>query len=617
MAQGTLHINIEMGQFIAETSTRGGSESSGTSDITHDMDQVMADTSTRERRTAPSGTGVQASIIVIPKVRKQLSVIDENSYTPHDVPIGPYHDMCPSSGIEKEKKDSVCHLRKLSEQQRGGGGLEGLKEELEPLVRACYPSSRRVGHMTTEQLWTMLLHDGCYLLGCMVVYKGGNDVNNDTSYGMPASSNNAVASTPAGNDQESGGNNVNSGTTPHGTPTSSNNTTALTPTGNDQETSGNNVNSGAPHGMPASSHNAAVSTPTGSDQENSGASDHGTPASSNNTTASTETGNDQETIENNVHNGTPHGTNNAIQSSTQTPNRIITSSCVHNNTVVRDTVFLADNQIPFFVLQKIHERVTGDTTTSSVLKPIADYVQEVLQAQLYISKHRRPAPPLTPLPSHLLHLLHFYLQPTSPPPAMEENAARPRTSRWRRATEYCKYGNVRFKRRVFKDNEKWTFLDVRLQGGTLWVPRLRVDGMTWTVLRNLMALEELTPNKPVTAYCVFMSQVACKVEDVELLQHEEILEQFLVNDEEVAQGFANLCKGVVLDIDRDDRNYLKPYWHELHTLCNYPRNFMGSFYHKYCRDPVYLAAFIIAGFLFLFELAQVILPLPVVQKHLQ
>ncbi|XP_022680428.1 uncharacterized protein LOC111256484 isoform X2 [Setaria italica] len=609
-----------MDQFIAETSTReGGSESSGTSDITHDMDQIMADTSTRERRTEPSGTGVQASIIVIPKVRKQLSVIDENSYTPHDVPIGPYHDMFPSSGIEKEKKNSVSHLRKLSEQQRGsGGGLEDLKEELEPLVRAFYPSGWRVGHMTTEQLWTMLLHDGCYLLCCMVDYKGGNDVNNDTSYGMPASSNNAVASTPAGNDQESGGNNVNSGTTPHGTPTSSNNTTALTPTGNDQETSGNNVNSGAPHGMPASSHNAAVSTPTGSDQENSGASDHGTPASSNNTTASTETGNDQETIENNVNNGTPHGTNNAIESSTQTPNRIITSYCgVHNNTVVRDTVFLADNQIPFFVLQKIHERVTGDTTTSSVLKPIAGYVQEVLQAQLYISEHRRPAPPLTPLPSHLLHLLHFYLQPTSPPPAMEENAARPRTSRWRRATEYCKYGNVRFKRRVFKDNEKWTFLDVRLQGGTLWVPRLRVDGMTWTVLRNLMALEELTPNKPVTAYCVFMSQVACKVEDVEFLQDQKILEQFLVNDEEVAQGFANLCKGVVLDIDNDDRNYLKPYWHELETLCNYPRNFMGSFYHKYCRDPVYLAAFIIAGFLFLFELAQVILPLPVVQKHLQ
>jgi hypothetical protein len=201
---------------------------------------------------------------------------------------------------------------------------------------------------------------------------------------------------------------------------------------------------------------------------------------------------------------------------------------------------------------------------------------------------------------------------------MEGNAdARPRTGRWLRATEYCKYGNVSFKPRVFDDGEGWSFLDVRLQGATLLIPRLQVDSMTWTILRNLMALEEGTTQKPVTAYCVFMSQVAGTVEDVELLQRQEILVQFLVNNEEVAKGFANLCRGVVLDIDKDDRNYLKPIWHELSSLCTPCRHCLGSFRQKKCSDPVYIAAFVVAILIFLIELAQVILPLPKVQKHLR
>ncbi|XP_034582464.1 UPF0481 protein At3g47200 isoform X2 [Setaria viridis] len=361
--------------------------------------------------------------VLISKVRDQVRAGDVNSYTPHSVSIGPYHASCSSPRIEKEKLCCVGFFQSLSEDQIKGG-LTGLAEKLEPLARACYPDG--VGHMTPEELSTMLLRDGCFLLACMVDYQRGNNADKK------------LAHSSTGKD------------------------------GDPAQTVGGDVQDGGSF--------------SGGD----------------------------------------------------------------NNTVVRDTVFLVENQIPFFVLQKIHERVTGDTT-SSALESIADYVQEVLQ-------------------------------PTSPPPAMEENAARPRTGRWRRATEYCKYGNVRFKRQVFQDNEKWTFLDVRLQGGTLWVPRLRVDGMTWTVLRNLMALEEQISRRPVTAYCLFMSQVAGTVEDVKLLVHSGIVEHFLASDEQVAQGFADLCKGVVMDVDNIDRNYLMPMWHEMQERCeNRVHRFMGWF----------------------------------------
>ncbi|EMS45167.1 hypothetical protein TRIUR3_18390 [Triticum urartu] len=235
---------------------------------------------------------------------------------------------------------------------------------------------------------------------------------------------------------------------------------------------------------------------------------------------------------------------------------------VSDSAVVRDTVFLVENQIPLFVLEKIHEHIAGGAGMS-VLESIAVSVQELLQAQLYISKKLRPAPRQA---SHLLHL--------------REGRRPRRAGRWGRATEYGRYGGMRFKRRVFASGEEWTVLDVRLKRGTLCIPHLRVDSNTWTVLRNLMALEEHVPRRPVTAYCLFMSQVAGTVEDVKLLVNAGIVEHFLPSDEQVAQGFADLCNGVVMDVDNLDRNYLKPIWHKLQERCqSRVFRFMGWFCH--------------------------------------
>ena len=62
------------------------------------------------------------------------------------------------------------------------------------------------------------------------------------------------------------------------------------------------------------------------------------------------------------------------------------------------------------------------------------------------------------------------------------------TGPWLRATEYRRNADLRFKPRAFGANQAWTILDVDLDGGSLLIPRLRVDSNTWTLLRNLMAL---------------------------------------------------------------------------------------------------------------------------------
>uniref|UniRef100_M8CLQ3 Uncharacterized protein n=1 Tax=Aegilops tauschii TaxID=37682 RepID=M8CLQ3_AEGTA len=376
----------------------------------------------KELLAKQTGTNTIVSLQNAPKVRGELRGADEDSYTPHRVPIGPYHRNCSSSLIAKEKLRYVGFMQSLSERYKGDG-LSGLVEDLEPRAREWYGDG--VADMTPEELARMLLHDGCYLLGWLGNYPD------------------------------------------------------------------------APQ-----------------------------------------------------------------------------ASCNDHNTVFRDILYLIENQMPFFLLDKIHARATGGS--SSLLQYMAAYIQSLLHAQLYISPGKQS---LMEQPCHLLHLVHEYFRPANLLPSTDPQPPG-RTGRWRRATAYRLHAKVKFMPRDFAD-EVTSVLDVHLEGGTLWIPRLQVCRDTWTLLRNLMALEEQMPKRPVTAYCIFMSQVACTVEDVRLLVDAKIVEHFEGSDEIAAQGFADLCKGVVMDVDDIQRNYLKPIWHDLEKR-NKSRadNFWGGHSHQ-------------------------------------
>ena len=162
---------------------------------------------------------------------------------------------------------------------------------------------------------------------------------------------------------------------------------------------------------------------------------------------------------------------------------------------------------------------------------------------------------------------------------------------------------MQFKRREFEAGVE-SILDVSLQGGTLLIPCLQIDGNTWTILRNLMALEEQMSERPVTTYCVFMSQLARQAEDVEFLEHEGIIINFLGNNEVVVQGFSNLCEGVI----NDKPSYLYDIWHTLDKRSKSAWNkFMGSFMERNMLDNVQFVAFIGAVILLILQIAQVII----------
>ncbi|KQK17162.1 uncharacterized protein LOC104582114 [Brachypodium distachyon] len=501
--------------------------------------------------------------VLIRMARPKLRSVDESQFTPLVVPIGPYHPRAPgcSSQLPEEKKQHAADKVLRPGHMKRAKTMDELNKLLAK-AKACYPdlsarNSRLLENQNRQEFVQMLLHDGCYVLSFLVDYKSASD--------------------------EAG--------------------------------------SGPGPG----------------------------------------------------------------------PGPVVMRE---ENWVMRDTLFLLENQVPWFVLEKLHHCIVGNEDRS-VLEDLSLCVRSLLKDRLHTSgrPRRLPASASDDVPSTLLHLVHAYFMPTekcrtkkehlvldvasepqsnpaqgatrspsrslhriirrccppqlrarrssststaaqgetvvveeSPPDITEEvpptaaqgntvvqprvPSPRRRMGRWRRATEYCRYGNVKLKRLHLADDdgEADSVLDVSLQGRTLLMPCLLIDSATWTLLRNLMALEERMDRRPVTAYCVFMSQLAGKAEDVELLQRAGVVQHFLGNDGEVVNGFADLCREVVLDVDSPDENYLNPNWNKLQELCQSKwNNFRGFFREIHCDNDVHFFAFVGAVLLFLFQLAQVML----------
>lgn len=262
--------------------------------------------------------------------------------------------------------------------------------------------------------------------------------------------------------------------------------------------------------------------------------------------------------------------------------------------LVRDVFYLAENQIPFVVLEKIAELTTSSDGNTAV-EGIVQYALELLKRYAVAA-----APAMTTMvapdvpkeaPGNLLHLLHMHLKPAVLQPAAANGGAS--VGRWRTATEYVSAG-VKFKSRAIgtKKGNARCILDVKLSGsGTLEVPCLDIDGQTWRLLRNLMQLEQQnrgTVGTHVTAYCVFMSQVACTEKDVELLSNAKagVIGHGQGTDAEVAACFADLCKGIMFDPDDSDGNYLGAIWQELEKrVRSNARRWMAWLWRKHFRNP--------------------------------
>uniref|UniRef100_A0A0D9XC89 Uncharacterized protein n=1 Tax=Leersia perrieri TaxID=77586 RepID=A0A0D9XC89_9ORYZ len=286
-----------------------------------------------------------------------------------------------------------------------------------------------------------------------------------------------------------------------------------------------------------------------------------------------------------------------------------------NVELVRNVFYLVENQIPFLVLDTIHEVLHGglSTCTAAVADTLARHLREHLKQFGYSI-----LPAKVDKPWHLLHLLHMHLQPSRGRGVDVDHVgtsgnivARPSSSptavvyRWRAATKYHESG-VRFRRQQLEPTTAaggrttQSILDVRFdeQKLCLCVPLLTVDDNTCAMLRNLMQLEKHNPEElgtRVTAYCLFMSQIAGTAADVELLVKKGIIVHALRTDSDAAERLAGLCNGITIDLDEPKHSYL----HKTRKLLeekleSRPVRWMTQLRRKHCGTPWLMFGLLVA-----------------------
>ncbi|KAI5001940.1 hypothetical protein ZWY2020_026590 [Hordeum vulgare] len=524
--------------------------------------------------------------IIVGKVRDQTRNVDKDEYDPDHVAIGPYNYPHRNLTMEHDKLVSLEMVLKAAKARRHGMPVEvndyihELKC-LEESVRKCYGNP--FPGISSEQFVRMLLLDGCYILSCLVDGQLRAQPMDDAAAGtvnagvLPA--NGAVA--PA---------------TANAVVLAANGAEApVTADAGVLPANGAEAPATADAGVLAANGAEAPATADAGVLAANGAE---APAIANAGVLAANGAEAPATADGGVlaANGAEEvGTTNADAG-------VVSAQRADALTVLRDVFYLAENQIPFFVLEKIGE-LTGLEGNDSVFREAQKYSLKLMRAQ----KYAMAAPASEPaVPGNLLHLLHMYLKPArSISPAAPVSGT---VRRWRSATDYY-FAGVAFKRREM--SETWCsrtgvmlaprcILDVKLSsgGGTLEVPVLDIDAETWRLLRNLMELEQRnreTVGSDVTAYCVFISQVACTSKDVELLTKRGVIVHGQGNNDEVAKCFADLCKGIIFDPDDPDCNYLRETCKKLEKrFHSHRQRWMAWLRRNYFSNP-WLAAGLLAA----------------------
>lgn len=225
-------------------------------------------------------------------------------------------------------------------------------------------------------------------------------------------------------------------------------------------------------------------------------------------------------------------------------------------TLQRD-LSLLENQIPFFVLEKLYSLVVESSTIGQSLPSLPELVLDFYKSALYMNNvnfriSRRPYP-------HLLGLIHNCYLPTASATDLRNN-----TREWdspQRATSLESAGIA-----IRKGTARNLF-DLKFSNGVLKIPPLLIHDSTVSLFQNLIAYEQLSRGTPqyITSYFTLMSRLVYDRSDAELLERKGIIENDMRGWKDVSVLFNDMCKQVVVqdfyyaelcqDLDKNFRNW--------------------------------------------------------------
>ncbi|KAF8015757.1 hypothetical protein BT93_H1326 [Corymbia citriodora subsp. variegata] len=257
-------------------------------------------------------------------------------------------------------------------------------------------------------------------------------------------------------------------------------------------------------------------------------------------------------------------------------------------TSIRRDLLLLENQVPLFILSKLHDLTKGPDEHHEFSYVAIEYFNFELGGPIRkrtIDKSQG---------EHLLHLYHMWrtsvLPETDPQDCIVVMPS---------ATELRESG-VRF--RALQEGE---LSDIKFVNGTLAIPVLYVEDNTETRFRNLIAYEQYRLSKGInyfTDYVTFLDCLINSSKDVKVLRHAGIIKNYLGDDEMVAQMF-NKIGDYIITCD----SYYSKIFKNVNAYCDKPWNiWMVKLRREYFHSPWAFLSILAAIVLLLLTIAQTV-----------
>ncbi|KAI7997262.1 UPF0481 protein [Camellia lanceoleosa] len=222
---------------------------------------------------------------------------------------------------------------------------------------------------------------------------------------------------------------------------------------------------------------------------------------------------------------------------------------------IRHDLLLLENQIPFFVLEKLFSLTVKCIPNRPHNISLTDYVLSFF-GNNFSSGNDNLRKKVNTSDYHILHLLHQCYLPNHDPwkgKGDEDEIEFPKMKFRFPSTSDLDLARVKFEVGTGEDMFNVKFDKPR--GLLRWFHRARFEISTLSIydgteplLRNLIAFEQccLAVPRHMTSYGFFMDTLINSAEDVKLLEKAEILHNYLGTSEEASDLFNNTCKEVVV-----------------------------------------------------------------------
>ncbi|XP_030458536.1 UPF0481 protein At3g47200-like [Syzygium oleosum] len=260
--------------------------------------------------------------------------------------------------------------------------------------------------------------------------------------------------------------------------------------------------------------------------------------------------------------------------------------------LMRDLLRL-ENQIPYFVLQKLFDLSVGSENGGPSLAKLAlGFFNYMVQ---------RPVPALEKYydkeGKHLLDLFRMSYIPKDPD--CQEEVRSPRFLHLIKSAKKLDQAGVKFRPR-----KTHSILDIKFRNGILEIPVLTIDDFWSSLFLNFVAFEQCYchSTKHITIYVTFMGCLINTPADAGFLGDHKIVENYFGTDMEVARFFNNVGKDVVFDIHR---SYLSKVFVEVNKF--YQNDWhvrLAGFKHTYFSTPWSFMSAVAAVMLLLLTMIQ-------------